>query len=215
VTVEVGSPVLTSFGVGTALASAPGPVQAVLLAEAVRGGLPRGFRAMAGANLTFGLLLVGLALGLSLAPPRGPAIQVLRLLGGALLLWLSVDGFRSAGAVEAAPATGRALPPAARGALAVLLNPGAWLFLGAVASPLFASAARHGGAATALVAVAALVVGLAIGDGTVVLVGGVGVRRASVPVRRLVGRVLAAVLAGLGGWLLLGGAISLAAGNGG
>lgn len=60
-TVEGVSPVLTGLGIGVALASAPGPVQAVLLAEAQRGGISRGFRAMAGAILTFGLLLAATA----------------------------------------------------------------------------------------------------------------------------------------------------------
>src|SRR5215467_1099050 len=85
------SPVLAGLGVGVALASAPGPVQAVLLAESVRGGVTRGLRALAGASLTFGLLLVGGALGLSAAAPRGVALSVLQVIGGGFLLWLSVD----------------------------------------------------------------------------------------------------------------------------
>ena len=40
-------------------------------------------------------------------------------------------------------------PPAALGALAAVLNPGAWLFLAAVASPLFASAGQQGGTGSA------------------------------------------------------------------
>jgi threonine/homoserine/homoserine lactone efflux protein len=51
----------------------------------------------------------------------------------------------------------------------------------------------------------ALVFGLAIGDGAVVVFGGVGVRRAGERVGRWVRRVLAVVLAGLGVWLLVGG----------
>jgi hypothetical protein len=43
--------VVTGFGIGIALGGAPGPVQAVLLSESTRG-LSRGFRALAGANLT-------------------------------------------------------------------------------------------------------------------------------------------------------------------
>lgn len=204
---ETASPMLAGLGLGIALAGAPGPVQAVLLAEAVRGGMARGFRAMAGASLTFGFLLVALALGLSVAPPGGAALRVLRVAGGVLLLWLAVDSFRSGGGAERPSPDRRALPPAARGALAVLLNPGGWLFLGAVASPLFASATRLGGTGTALVVAAALVTGLAIGDGAVVLFGGIGVRRAGERVERWVRRALAIVLAGLGVWLLVGGLI--------
>jgi threonine/homoserine/homoserine lactone efflux protein len=101
-------------------------------------------------------------------------------------------------------------PPAALGALAVVLNPGAWLFLAAVASPLFASASQQGGTGSALVAAVAVTAGLATGDGAVVLAGGTGVRRAGDRARQWVRRALAALLAGLGGWLLVTGVISLA-----
>jgi threonine/homoserine/homoserine lactone efflux protein len=204
---ETASPILAGLGLGVALAGAPGPVQAVLMAEAVRGGIARGFRALAGASLTFALLLVTLALGLSVAPPGGTVLRLLKVAGGALLLWLAVDGFRSGSGAERAAADRRALPPAARGALAVLLNPGGWLFLGAVASPLFASATRLGGTGSALVVAGALVIGLALGDGAVVLFGGIGVRRAGERVERWVRRSLAVVLAGLGLWLLASGLI--------
>lgn len=205
-TAERASPLLAGLGLGIALASAPGPVQAVLMAEAVRGGIARGLRALAGANLTFGSLLVLLALGLSLAPPSGVTLRVLNVVGGALLLWLAIEGFRSAGRPPAATSERRQLPPAARGALAVILNPGAWLFLGAVASPLFASATQQGGTPTALFAAGALVIGLAIGDGAVVLLG-LGVRRAGDRVGMWVRRGLAIVLAGLGVWLLIRGVL--------
>jgi threonine/homoserine/homoserine lactone efflux protein len=195
-------PALIGLSLGLALASAPGPVQAVLLGEAVRGGVARGLRALAGASLTFGSLLFLLALGLSIAPPSGVVLRVLQVGGGALLLWLAVEGWRSAGA-EAAEAR-RQLPPAARGALAVLLNPGAWLFLGAVASPLFADAALQGGRAASVLAAAALVIGLAIGDGAVVFVG-TGLRRAGERTAVWVRRILAVVLAALGVWLVIEG----------
>jgi len=209
VTVDVLPRAAAGLGVGLALASAPGPVQAVLMAESVRGGVARGFKAMAGASFTFGLLLVGLALGLSVAPPSGLALRILKMAGGALLVWLAVDGFRSGHQVVAAAPTGRrSLPPAARGALAILLNPGGWVFLGTVASSLFAAATRLGGTGAAVVVAVALMIGLAIGDGTVVLLGGIGVRRAGERVRLVVRRLLATLLAGLGLWLFLSGLLS-------
>jgi len=209
VVVEEGtiSRLLPGFALGVALAGAPGPVQAVILAESVRGGIRRGFRAMAGANVTFGLLLASLALGLSLATPTGLALRVLKVAGGSLLILLAADGLRQGGAEDGGANVRRSLPPAARGVLAVLLNPGAWLFLGAVASPLFADATRLSGVAGALLAALGLVVGLALGDGSVVLLGGIGVRRAGVTVRSWVRRVLAVVLAGLGVWLIVNGVI--------
>lgn len=205
------SPVLAGLGVGVALASAPGPVQAVLLAESVRGGVPRGLRALAGASLTFGLLLVGGALGLSAAAPRGIALGALQVIGGGFLLWLAVDGFRSRGEPSSSGASWRRdLPPPARGSLAVLLNPGAWLFLGAVAPPLFASAHQRGGAGSAVVVALVMMAGVAAGDSTVVLLGGIGVRRAPGSARQWIAWALAALLAGVGVWLIVTGASSLA-----
>jgi threonine/homoserine/homoserine lactone efflux protein len=205
------SPVLASLGVGIALASAPGPVQAVLLTESVHGGMTRGLRALAGAGLTFGLLLTCGALGLSVAAPRGTALAALQLVGGGFLLWLSADGLRSRR--EPGPSnTARrfSLPPFVRGALAVLLNPGAWLFLAVVASPLFASAHQRGGTSSAPIVAVVMMAGLAAGDGTVVLLGGIGVRRANDRARQWITRGLATLLAGFGIWLIATGVSSLA-----
>jgi threonine/homoserine/homoserine lactone efflux protein len=163
---------------------------------------------MAGANVTFGLLLVALALGVSVAPPSGPLLRILKVAGGALLLWLAVEGFRSTRNMGRTSADRRSLPPTVRGALAVILNPGAWLFLGTAASSLLSTAARRGGSGSAILAAVALIIGLAIGDGGVVLLGGVGVRRAGERLGLWVRRALAIVLAGLGLWLLADGLIS-------
>jgi threonine/homoserine/homoserine lactone efflux protein len=81
------------------------------------------------------------------------------------------------------------------------------LFLGAVASPLFAAASETGGTASALLVAVALQLGLTAGDGAVVLLGGLGLRRAGDRVTRLVRRGLAIVLAGLGVWLVVRGFI--------
>jgi threonine/homoserine/homoserine lactone efflux protein len=205
------SPAAAGLGLGLALAGAPGPVQAVLLGEAIRGGVARGLRALAGANLTFGFLLVSLALGLSVAAPNGAALRGLEVAGGALLLWLAFEAFRSTdrpAEADAPPVERRGLPPTARGSLAVLLNPGAWIFLGAVASPLLASAVHDGGKPSAVVAALALMAGAGVGDVGVVLLGGLGVRRAGERVARWVRRGLALVLAGLGAWLIVRGVVS-------
>jgi len=201
------SPVLTSLGIGIALASAPGPVQAVLLTEAVRGGIPRGLRALAGSTLTFASICLVLALGLSVARPSGVVLRTLKVAGGALLLWLAVDGFRSKYEVGQMAGERRGLHPTARGSLAIVLNAGAWLFLAAVASPLLLSAARSGGRGTAVLAALALVVGAGTGDFGVVLLGGLGLRRAGGRVVLWAQRVLATLLAGLGIWLIVQGSI--------
>jgi threonine/homoserine/homoserine lactone efflux protein len=203
------SHIAAGFVVGVALAGAPGPVQAILLSEATRGGVGRGFQTMIGANLTFGVLLLFLALGLSVAPPSGLALRLLKVTGGAFLLWLAIEGLRNSEqpANEAQVGRRKTVPSVARGALAVLLNPGAWLFLGAVASPLLGAATRDGGTAVALAVVVALVVGVMVGDGAVVLLGGLGIRKGGVRVAKWVRRALGVLLTGLGIWLLLTGLI--------
>jgi threonine/homoserine/homoserine lactone efflux protein len=204
---EAFAPALAGLGLGIALAGAPGPVQAILLGEVLRGGTARGLRAMAGANLTFGLLLLALALGLSFAAPGEPALRVLKVVGGLFLVWLGWDGVRGPAAVSAAgDAAGRTrLPPVVRGALAVLLNPGAWLFLATAASSLVSAATAVGGRGGAISAALALLAGVGAGDLTLVLAGGVGLRRAGDGLGRLLRRGLAVILALLGLGLVLNG----------
>lgn len=202
------APIVAGLSLGIALASAPGPVQAVLLGEAIRGGVGRGLKALAGASLTFGVLLLGLALGLSVATPSETVVRVLEIAGGALLLWLAWDAFRSRDEALEVSTERRQLPPAARGALAIVLNPGAWLFLAAIASPLIATATEDGGRTSALLAALALLFGAGLGDLAVVLLGGMGIRRARDRARRWIRVGLAAVLAGLGVWLFVQGVIS-------
>ncbi|MGH2709618.1 MAG: LysE family translocator [Actinomycetota bacterium] len=201
------APVVAGLSLGIALASAPGPVQAVLLGEAIRGGVRRGLRAQTGAVATFGLMLLALALGLSVATPTDTVLRVLKIVGGALLLWLSWDGFRSRNEPLEASTERRQLSPVARGSLAIILNPGAWLFLAAVASPLIATATETGGRTSALLAAGALLLGAALGDLAVVLLGGMGIRRTSERVRGWVSTWLSVVLAGLGVWLVVQGVI--------
>lgn len=199
------APLVAGFSLGIALAGAPGPVQAVLLAESLRGGVARGFRAMAGASLTFATLLFSLALGISVATPSPIVLRILQIAGGLFLVWLAIDGFRSGHRVDDTSAPRRSLPPVARGSLAIVLNPGAWLFLAAVASPLFTEAGHSAGRTGALLAAVALISGTAIGDGAIVLVGGLGLRRARRSVIVWTGHVLATVLAALGVWLVVKG----------
>jgi threonine/homoserine/homoserine lactone efflux protein len=194
---------MTGLGIGIALAGAPGPVQAVLLAEAVRGDVGRGIRALVGASLTFGTLLVSVALGTLVIAPEGPILAALRLAGGALLIWLAVDALRSDPKATPTSRLRWNLPTAARGSLAVLLNPGTWLFLGAVASPLFGRASQVAGSVGALSSAVALMAGAALGDLAVVLIGAMGLRKADASLAKWIQRGLAAILAGLGAWLVL------------
>ena len=193
---------VAGLGLGVALAGAPGPVQAMLLAESLRGGTGRGLRALAGANLSFGILLIALALGLSVSVPAEPALRVLKIVGGVFLVWLGYDGFRAREDTIGRGDRRRRLPLAARGALAVVLNPAVWLFLATAASSLFAAATQQGGRGAALTAALALIAGLAAGDAAVVVAGGTGLRRAGPNVARLMRRALALVLAVFGLWLI-------------
>ena len=193
---------VAGLGLGVALAGAPGPVQAMLLAESLRGGTGRGLRALAGANLSFGILLIALALGLSVSVPAEPALRVLKIVGGVFLVWLGYDGLRAREDTSGGGDRGRRLPLAARGALAVVLNPAVWLFLATAASSLFAAATQQGGRGAALTAALALIAGLAAGDAAVVVAGGTGLRRAGPNVARLMRRALALVLAVFGLWLI-------------
>jgi threonine/homoserine/homoserine lactone efflux protein len=191
--------------VGIGLAGAPGPVQAVLLAEGMRGGVGRGLRALAGVHTTFGLILLALALGLSLVPPGGLALRALKVVGGAFLIWLAVDGIRGPRRPMTGREGGRTLHPMARGSIAILLNPGGWLFLGAVAVPLFATAARRGGTAGAVLTALALLVGVFLGDLGIVLLAGAGLRRAGQRSAATVRLALAGLLGALGAWLVVTG----------
>src|SRR5439155_683734 len=75
------SALAAAFALGIVLASSPGPVQAVLLAGAARGGWRRGAAAMLGANATLAALLLALAGGLALVAPTGSAARLIRLGG--------------------------------------------------------------------------------------------------------------------------------------
>jgi threonine/homoserine/homoserine lactone efflux protein len=196
-----------AFGLGAALGAAPGPVQVLLLSESARGGARRGLRAMLGANLTFGVLLVALSAGLSLFAPAGAALRTLEIVGGAFLLFIAADAFRAARVrppVDVAPRGG--LAPAHRGVLAVLVNPGAWIFLATSASAFFAEATRTGGRSFALGTAAAMLAGIAAIDGSTVLLAATGRKRLEERALRWVGMTLAGVLATLGVALVVRGA---------
>jgi threonine/homoserine/homoserine lactone efflux protein len=199
------SPVLAAFGLGIGLASAPGPVQVVLVTESIRGGIGRGVRALAGVHLTFLALLLVLGLGLTVTPPGGLLLRALEVAGGIFLVWLALDGIRSGHRARPQSEDRPRLPAAARGSLSILLNPGGWVFLAAVASPLLATAVRLEGVAGSVAAALALVLGAALGDAGVVVLGSAGLRRVGERRSLWVLRALAVLLAALGGALVVRG----------
>jgi threonine/homoserine/homoserine lactone efflux protein len=118
-----------AFGLGIALGASPGPVQLLLFSEASRGGLGRGLRAMVGANATFGIMLLVLAAGLSSLQPAEPFLRVVQVAVDAFLLFLAVDAVRESRRPSVIDAAGPRTHPSTRGVVAVILNPGVYVFL--------------------------------------------------------------------------------------
>jgi threonine/homoserine/homoserine lactone efflux protein len=196
----------TAFGLGMALAAAPGPVQVLLLGEAARGGLRRGLAAMAGANGTFGALLLVLAAGLSVHRPGDAVLRGLRIAGGTVLMWIAIQSLIESlhPRTEDAPRPKRA--PTVRGVLSVLINPAAWIFLATTASALLAAAGGSGGRAYAFVTAAAMLAGVMIVDGSTVALGAGGRRYLTRRATVALGIILSAAMAAIAGWLLFQGA---------
>jgi threonine/homoserine/homoserine lactone efflux protein len=140
---------------------------------------------------------MALAAGVSLLTPGQAMVRVLKVAGGAFLLFVAASAVRDSADLENG-APRRRLGPVPRGALAVVLNPGAWLFLATTGSAVVADATRDGGRPAAFLTVAALMAGVALIDGTTVLIGGGGVAHLTGRAARAVRLALAAVLAGIG-----------------
>ncbi len=190
-----------AFGIGVALGTSPGPVQLLLFSEASRGGVTRGLRAMAGANTTFGVMLAVLAAGLSSIEPGDSFLSVVRVIGGAFLVFLAVDAIRVSRRPREVDSPRRELHPALRGVVAVILNPGVYVFLATTGAAVAANAAHDGGTALAFVTAGALLAGVSLMDMGMVLLGS-GAHRVGDRALRILGDVLAVALGALGVWLI-------------
>jgi len=195
---------LAAFGLGVALGTSPGPVQLLLFSEASRGGVRRGLLAMAGANGTFGLMLLLLAAGLSSLEPGETFLRVVQVVGGAFLGFLAVDVFRDNRRPETAEAERPGLHPSLRGVVAVVLNPGVYVFLATTGAAIVASALEQGGRPQAFATVIALLAGVSLMDFGMVLLG-TGAHRVSDRALRILGDVLALALGVLGLLLIVRG----------
>lgn len=195
---------LAAFGLGVALGASPGPVQLLLFSEASRGGVRRGLLAMAGANATFGVYMLLLAAGLSSLEPSETFLRVVQVIGGAFLVFLAVDALRENRRPEVVDASRPRLHPSVRGIVAVLLNPGVYVFLATTGAAVVASAVEEGGRGLAVVTVLALLVGVSLMDSAMVLLGA-GAHRVSERFLRILGDVLAIALGALGAWLIVAG----------
>lgn len=197
---------LAAFGLGIALGTSPGPVQILLFTEAARGGIGRGLRVMVGANTTFGLMLLGLAAGLSGLAPGERFLRAIQVVGGAFLVFLAVDALRENRRPPLREEQRPGLHPALRGVVTVLLNPGVYVFLATSGAAVVASATREGGRPTALLAASALLVGVSIMDSAMVLLGA-GAHRVSERALRVLRDVLALGLGAIGAWIALQGLV--------
>jgi threonine/homoserine/homoserine lactone efflux protein len=195
---------IAAFGLGIALGTSPGPVQLLLFSEASRGGVGRGLRAMAGANATFGVMLLLLAAGLSAFEPGVGFLRAVKVVGGGFLVFLAADALREHRRPQVAE-TGRAgLHPTLRGVMAVVLNPGVYVFLATTGTAVAAGAADAGGRSLATVTMLALLAGVSLSDSGMVLLGA-GAHRVSERSLRILGDVLAVALGALGVWLIVQG----------
>jgi threonine/homoserine/homoserine lactone efflux protein len=195
---------LAAFGLGVALGASPGPVQLLLFSEASRGGVRRGLLAMAGANATFGVYMLLLAAGLSSLEPSETFLRVVQVIGGGFLVFLAVDALRENRRPEVVDAARPRLHPSVRGVVAVLLNPGVYVFLATTGTAVVASAVEEGGRGLAVLTVLALLVGVSLMDSAMVLLGA-GAHRVSERFLRVLGDVLAIALGALGVWLIVAG----------
>jgi threonine/homoserine/homoserine lactone efflux protein len=167
--------VVPAFMLGAALGAAPGPVQLLILGETARHGIGRGFRVMLGANGMLFVVLATLALGFSTIEPSPEVVRGLRIIGGLFLVYLAVDELRGLRHDPlGAPADGgtkTGLGPTARGAMLVIVNPGAWIFFATTAAAVMAEASTDGGRDAALLAAIAMTLGVSLTDFGSALVG--------------------------------------------
>jgi threonine/homoserine/homoserine lactone efflux protein len=203
--VDVSIP-LAAFGLGVALGASPGPVQLLLFSEASRGGVGRGLRAMAGANATFGAMMLLLVAGLSSIEPSETFIRVVQVIGGAFLVFLAVDAIRESRRPQVVEVSRGALHPSVRGIVAVLLNPGVYVFLATTGTAVVASSIEEGGRGLAVVTVLALLLGVSLMDSAMVLLGA-GAHRVSDRFLRVLSDALAVALGALGLWLIVRGIV--------
>ena len=178
---EAVSHVPAAFALGFALGAAPGPVQLLLLSETARRGFGGGLRVMLGANGTLLVVMVGLALGFSALEPGEALLDVLRTAGGAFLVWLGVQEVvavrrEARSGLDRTAGRRGSLGPTALGIVAVVLNPGAWIFFATTAASVAAGAAADGGRAAALLAALSMTAGVSASDSLFTVLGSGGRR---------------------------------------
>jgi threonine/homoserine/homoserine lactone efflux protein len=196
------SNVPAAFALGFALGAAPGPVQLLLLTETARRGFTGGLRVMLGANGMLLVVMVALALGFSALQPAETLLDVLRVTGGAFLVWLGVQELftlrrEARSGLDRSTGRIRSIGPTALGVVAVVLNPGAWIFFATTAASVAADAAADGGRPAALLAALSMTAGVSASDSLFTVLGSGGRRllgdRGLLTVRALLAILLCAI----------------------
>jgi threonine/homoserine/homoserine lactone efflux protein len=159
---------------------------------------------MAGANATFGAMMLLLVAGLSSIEPSETFIRVVQVIGGAFLVFLAVDAIRESRRPQLVEVSRGALHPSVRGIVAVLLNPGVYVFQATTGTAVVASSIEEGGRGLAVVTVLALLLGVSLMDSAMVLLGA-GAHRVSDRFLGVLSDALAVTLGALGLWLIVRG----------
>lgn len=192
-----------AFALGFALGAAPGPVQLLLLTETARRGFAGGLRVMVGANGTLLVVMLALALGFSVLQPGETLLDVLRITGGAFLVFLGIQELiahrrEARSGVDQPRGVRGSLGPTTLGIVAVVLNPGAWIFFATTAASVAADAAADGGRPAALLAALSMTAGVSASDSLFTLLGSGGRRVLGDRGLRAVRAFLALVLCAIG-----------------
>jgi len=127
---------------GFAAAVQPGPFQTYLISQTVSHGWRRTLPAVLAPLLSDGPIILLVLLALVRLPDI--AIQLLRLAGGAFVIYLAIQAFRTCRQFEAANAAEKSGPKSLLQATFVnLLNPNPYLFWSLVGGPLLLAAWRE------------------------------------------------------------------------
>lgn len=177
----------------------PGPIVTLVIATSAGKGLRAGLVTVAGTSIGNAILLATIAFGLGfILRNAGLALDMLRLIGAAYLVWLGVQAWRGAG--RAAPVAPHRLQ-FWRGFLVAISNPKAIAFYTAFL-PQFVDPALPSARQLAVMCSVTVLLGT-ITDSSWAILAGLG--RAWLMKRhaRLVGRLSGAALIGGGIWLSL------------
>jgi threonine/homoserine/homoserine lactone efflux protein len=131
-------------------------------------------------------------------------VRVVQVIGGSFLLFLAVDALRESHAPDATEGKRSGLHPTIRGAIAVVGNPGVYVFLATTGTAVLADATDAGGRSIAVLTGLALLAGVSRMDSGMVVLGA-GAHRVSRRSLRILGDGLAVGLGVIGAWFLIRG----------